>query len=244
MEAIWQTSEKAEDGSLHYPLEFIDFLWDHGFVDTLAYPRENWRAAFETFKQLDGHFKIGHEEFLTLEKYRYKGEIKIPFDCLRINEGKYTDEGLDQLVRDSIEPSSSLAPAEMKKFIDDLKKEFRQADDLILIKKDAKLKIKKLLEDYPSPLRRLEFLFDKLLEQKGIEKVVEEGIKKMSPTATPEQQATLQQSTFSMGASSFAEDQAKRLKGIAKATAPKMESAEPGGAPLKKVKRSKKGIRG
>lgn len=244
MEAIWQTCEKGEDACFHTPLDFIDFLWDHGFVDTETHSKETWRTAFEPFKQADDSYKISHEEFLSLDKYRYTGPIHIPFDATRINEGKYTDEGFDQLARDSIEPSCGLSPPELKLFIDELKKEFRQPDDLILIKANAKQKIKKLLDDIPSPLRRLEILFDQLLSQKGIEEEVEKGAQQLSRVATPEQQALIQQSTFTTGATSFAEVQAKRLKDVTKTTTPKFEEPIPGGEPLKKVKRSKKGIRG
>ena len=88
-------------------------------------------------------------------------------------------------------------------------------------------------------------MFDKLLSDRGIEKSVAEEAQRLSTIATPEQQAALQQSTFVSGAASFPEMQARRLKDIAKTTAPKMESAgETIGEPLKKVKRSKKGIRG
>lgn len=244
MEAIWASSEKAEDGCLHYPIEFIDFLWEHGFVDTQKYSKEDWRQAFAPFRQADGSYKISRDEFLTLDKYRYRGDIHIPFDAMRINEGKYTDEGLGELVRDSIEPSCGLAPDPFKKFIDDLKEEYRQADDLILIKADAKLKIKKLLEDYPSPLRRLEFLFDHLLKKEGIEEELDTTEKKIARTATPDQQAAVQQSTFLTGDATYSEAQAKRLKGIAKAKAPVEADTGRGGEPLKKVKRSKKGLRG
>lgn len=242
MEAIWQSSEKAEDGCLYYPLEFIDFLWDHGFVDSQQYAKETWRLAFESFKQADGSYKISHDEFLTLDKYRYRGDIHIPFDAMRINEGKYTDEGFDQLVRDSILPSCGLAPEPFKQFLEELKQEFRQADSLILIKADAKLKIKKLLEDYPSPLRRLELLFDQLLKKQGIEAELATTEKKIARVATPSEQAAVQQSTFLTGEASFSEIQAKRLKEIAKSKLPEAGPTE--GEPLKKVKRSKKGLRG
>lgn len=244
MEAIWQTSEKFEDGCLYYPIEFIDFLWDHGFVETQTYSKESWRLAFAPFKQPDGLFKLTHDEFLTLDKYRFTGEIHIPFDAMRINEGKYTDEGLDQLFSQSITPSSSFSTGELKEFVNDLKKNFRQPDGLILIKPDAKLKIKKMLEECPSPLRRLELMFDKLLSDREIEKSITEEAQRLSTIATPQQQAALQESTFVSGAASFSEMQARRLKELAKTAAPKMETAELGGEPLKKVKRSKKGIRG
>src|SRR3989338_5821849 len=196
MEVIWQAVDKDEDGCVYYPVAFVDFLWDNGFVDTKKFPRETWHVAFEPFKQADGLFKLTHEEFLTLNKYRYAGEIHIPFDAMRINEGKYTDEGLDQLVSQSIAPCCSFSTGELKKFFDDLKKDFRQPDGLILVKADAKLKIKKMLEECPSPLRRLELMFDKILSDRGIEKSIAEEAQRLSTIATPQQQAALQQSTF------------------------------------------------
>src|SRR3989338_455083 len=243
MEVIWQAVDKAEDGCVYYPVAFVDFLWDNGFVDTKKFKRERWDVAFEPFKQADGLFKLTHEEFLTLNKYRYSGEIHIPFDAMRINEGKYTDEGFGQLVSDSIAPSCAFADPELQKFVGELTKEFKQPDDLILIQKSAKFKIKKLLEDSPSPLRRLELLFDNLLKKKGIAKEVEQDLQKISLVATPEQQAELQASTFIAGPSNLSESEALKLKQITKVKK-NGEPAPQGGEPLKKIKRSKKGLRG
>lgn len=244
MEAIWASSEKGEDGSLHYPIELIDFLWDHGFVDTQQFSKETWRAAFEIFKQADETYKISHDAFVSLEKYRYTGAIRNPFDAMRINEGKYTDEGLDQLTRDSIVPSCGLPAADLQKCIDDLKKGFRQPDGLILIKADAKLKIRKLLEESPSPLRRLEFLFDSYLKKEGVEAELAQTEQQVRRVATPDQQSAVQQSAFLTGEASFSEIQAKRLKEIAKAKPLTETAGASQGEPLKKVKRSKKGLRG
>ena len=102
MEFIWKTIDKAHDGCVYYTLEFIDFLWDHGFVDTQKFSRQVWRSAFEPYKQANGSFKLNQAEFFTLDKYRYTGEIYCPFDAMQINEGKYTDEGFEQLSQDSI----------------------------------------------------------------------------------------------------------------------------------------------
>lgn len=244
MEAVWKASEKGEDGSLHYPEEVVGFLWENGFVDTLKYSLDQWRLAFEPFKQKDGHYKISHDEFLTLEKYRYKGEIKIPFDPMRINEGKYTDEGFGQLSNASIAPSCSLKPEALKIFLEELKTEFRQADDLILVKTDAKLKIKKLMEENPSPLRKLEILFDNLLKSVETQKKVEELDKQLSRSATPEQSAAVQTSAFVEGAASALEAHSKRLRQITKTKAFEETSPATEGDPLKKIKRSKKGLRG
>ncbi|MDO8527243.1 MAG: hypothetical protein Q7T03_06115 [Deltaproteobacteria bacterium] len=243
MEFIWQSVDKGEDGSVHYPQAFVDLLWDNGFVDTKKFPKETWRQAFAPFKQSDDHFKLTRDEFLSLDKFRYSGDIHIPFDAMRINEGKYTDEGFGQLLNDSIIPSCALDTPTLNKFVEDLKKEFRQPDDLILIKTAAKQKIKKLLEENPSPLRRLELMFDEMLKKKGIAKEVEENTQKISTTATPDQIAALQASTFNLGPASLSESQSARLKQMTQAKtaeAPPQESGEP----LKKIKRSKKGMRG
>jgi len=243
MEAIYQMADKEEDGSLHYVPEFIDFLWENSFADTKQFSLETWRQAFDPFKQQDGTYRLNREEFLSLDKYRYTGEVKIPFDATRINEGKYTDEGFQKLVDLSIEPSCSLPPNELKTFLDNLKNEFRQADDLVLIRADAKQRIKKLLEEHPSPLRRLELSFDELIGSQETDKKAEELRQKTSTVATKEQLAAMQQSQFIEGAASAAEAQSKRLKQVAKA---KEKEAFPAGegAPLKTIKRSKKGLRG
>lgn len=244
MEFIWVSVDKGPDGSVHYPKEFIDFLWDYGFVDTKKHSKEIWRAAFEPFQQPDGHFKINHDEFLTLGKYRYEGEVKIPFDPMRINEGKYTDEGLGQLINESIAPSCGLDAQNLNRFFEGLKKEFRQSDDLILIKADAKQKIKKMLDENPSPLRRLELMFDGLLKKQGFKEETKETMQKVAATATPEQLAALQTSTFTAGPTSLAEEQAVKLKQMAKAKVPQAPSPDDAGEALKKIKRSKKGLRG
>lgn len=247
MDFIWQSVDKADDGCIYYSLEFIDFLWDHGFVDTQKFPRQAWRSAFEPFKQAGGAFKLNRAEFLSLEKYRYAGEIHIPFNPLLINEGKYTDEGFEQLAADSLRPSCGLEEPPFRLFIEELKSEFRQPDGLILVKAPAKQKIKKLLDENPSPLRRLEMMFDGMLRQKGEQaaKQAEEDLRHLSKTATPEQIAALQTSAFTMGPASMAESRAEELKKVTKAMSAKGEAPNIEGAEtLTKMKRSRKGVRG
>lgn len=243
MEAIWEMSPKEADGRVRYDQELVDFLWDYGFVDTKKFPKETWREFFGAFRQPDGTYQLNHKEFLNLEPYRYTGEIRIPLDPFRINEGKYTDEGFDKLVELSIAPSCSLLVNELQKFVTELKNEFRQSDQLILIKMPAKRQIKKLIEDHPSPLRRLEILFDKLLEQQAVKQQAIAAGQKISRVATPEEQQRLQASLFTTQ-SSFAETQAQRLKEVTKARSKTETLPEASGEELKKIKRSKKGIRG
>lgn len=244
MDLIWESVDKAEDGKVRYPLAFIDFLWDHGFVDTKKYSKPVWRSAFDPFKQGEDLYCLTRDSFLSLDKYRYTGEIRIPFDAMMINEGKYTDEGFAQLVGDAVAPSCTLEPKTLQTFIEELKNEFRQPDGLLLIQIQAKMKIKKLLEEFPSPLRRFEIVFDEMFKAKETAKKVGETAQRGSITATPEQLAQLQTSTFSQGATSVAEEQAHRLRQMTQAKAKMPENHFEGGDPLKKIKRSKKGIRG
>lgn len=245
MQFIWDSLQKEPDGDhVRYSIDFIDFLWDYGFVDTNAHPRKTWRAAFDLYRQPDGTYFLNRQEFVALEKYRYRGEIRIPFDALRINEGQYTDEGFQELVDASIAPSVALGTEELQRLVQDLKTEFRQPNGLVLIRRPAKLKMKQWIDERPSPLRRLEIVFDQMLQEQGLVGKVEGQLEKREIAATPEQTAKIQASTFVQGPASLAEAQSLRLKGIAKAR----DHGTPGHAsattPLKKIGRSKKGLRG
>ena len=250
MEAIWESSEKDEAGSLYYTPPFIDFLWEAGFIDTKEFTPQEWREACKPFFHPDDDlYRFSKEEFLSLDTFRYKGEIKIPFDALRINEGKYTDEGLDNLVLISITPSCGLSDKELVKFIDRLKTKHRQKDGLILIKSEAKQAIQALLKENPSPLRRLEIIFDEYLKALGeaaAEQLAREKGTKLSRVATPEQQTEVQKSVFLQGAASQAEVKAEQLKNLTKARekSPEPNKPDKGGKPLKEAMRSKKGLRG
>ncbi|MBI4126107.1 MAG: hypothetical protein HY465_01300, partial [Deltaproteobacteria bacterium] len=153
MAYLWETLDKTPDGAhIQYTISDIDMLWHMGFVDTERVSIETWRTAFESHRQPNGMFLIGHEAFLDLDQYRYKGEIHIPFDAMLINEGRYTDTGLQELIDLSIAPSCSLSLQQVDAFFTSLKKDFRDPQGLIVVGKEAKQRIKKLLEDSPSPL--------------------------------------------------------------------------------------------
>ncbi len=243
MEYLWDTLPKTEDGRLNYGEGDIRQLYELGFVDTEAFTLEQWLDAFEPVRQMDGTYLLNRDEFLALDKYRYKGEIRIPFDAMEINEGKYTDEGLEDLIHASIMPSCGLPKEEQQKFYDALKKEFRQGDGLILIKKPAKERIRALLNASPSPLRRLEVMLDGMIKTQlpEFEKQVDEAI-----SAGDAATAARQRSTFSDAPTTRVEAKALGLKALQQARRTEA-STEIEGAPkteLKKIRRSRKGMRG
>ena len=245
MEHLWETLDKTADGK-HIPYTMIDIeqLWYMGFVDTQRFGMKEWKAAFEPYRQPDGTFLLNRQQFLSLDRYRYKGEIRIPFDAMRINEGKYTDDGLDDLINASIVPSCSLPFPKIKEFFDALKKDLRQADGLILIKKPAKERIKALLDAHPSPLRNLELLLDRMLATQG-EEFAKQIEKSEVDAATI--QAAREVSSFTAAPTTRTEAGAKELKKIEKAREKRPPQPKAKGKPeveVKKIKRSRKGVRG
>jgi hypothetical protein len=243
MEHLWETLQKTPDGKhLRYTLLDIEQLWWMGFVDTARVSLEEWTRLFEPLRQQDGTFLVAKDDFLALDKYRYQGEIRVPFDAMRINEGKYTDEGLDDLFEASIHPSCSLTREKLREFIDTLKRDFRQPDNLILIKQPAKERIKTLLDANPSPLRNMELLLDQMLTQRGadIEKQIDAA--ELDGAAM---KAAMQTSSFSDSPTTRTEEKAQRLRSLEKARSE--ASAEIEGVEkteLKKIRRSRKGMRG
>jgi len=244
MEYLWDTLEKTPDGkAIRYTASDIEMLWAMGFVDTQQYSLDEWNRVFEEFRQEDGTFLLGKDAFLALDKYRFKGEVHIPFDAMRINEGLYTDEGFQQLIDASIALSCSFSPEQLKAYFTEFKDLFRAPDGLIKIAKDAKERIKELLDRNPSPLRNLELLFDEMLSvgmSKEMEKKVEGSEAEMATA-----RAAIEASSFTATPTTRAEAAAKGLRGLEKskkeAAAVKDESSQ---VSLKKIRRSRKGMRG
>lgn len=243
MEYLWKTLEKTADGKhIRYNIYDVEMLWKMGFVDTERYPLEEWKQVFEPYRQQDGTFLLSKDAFYALDEYRYKGEIHIPFDAMRINEGLYTDEGFNDLVDASIAPSCSLSKEELKAFFDGLKDLFRTPEGLIRINRDAKLKIDDLINRNPSPLRNLEIMFDQMLAQgKGreMEKQVE-GLDAKMATA----RAAVEASSFSATPRSKPEAAAGGLDKLVKAREKAAEETKGPSTELKKIRRSRKGMRG
>jgi len=248
MELMWKQLPKSPDDD-HVTLtrDDIDSMWNCGIVDTRQYSIEAWRAAFDGNRQTDGTYITSKEDFLGKEEYRYKGEILVPFDAMLINEGKYTDEGLHELFDISVKPSCSLSAPEIKKFLDDIRTRYRDKDNLIKIDKPAKITVRAMIDDNPSPLRRLELMFDYLIQQDQIEikKGIQTDFVQIPGQLSPEQIAKIQASSFSMQPSTDTEKKYKSLSKLEKIKPKEGKDAEgKKGVALKKVKRSRKGFRG
>lgn len=241
MEMIWQSLPKMPDED-HVTFDdgALEEIWLAGFVDDSQYTLEDWLKSFEPHKAPDGTFVLKKEDFFEKDKFRYLGGVKIPFEPLKINEGKYTDEGLQELIDMSIHPSCALSQSELKKFFDEFKERHRLSDDLIKVDMTAKREIAELIYQNPSPTRRRELLFDMMFAH-NIDEIRRGNLPVVE--ATPEQAAEIQISTFT-AAPSQAERAALELKSVEKSKKPKATGGGDEGVTLKKVRRSRKGSRG
>jgi len=243
METIWNNLPKFPDNDhVTFDEAAVKEMWETGFVDETRYSLEEWMKAFEPHKTPEGNYILTKNDLFEKAIYRYKGEIKLPFEPLLINEGKYTDEGLEELINLSIAPSCSYSRERLREFFEDFKKRHRGGDGLIKMDMAAKREIADLIYQNPSPTRRREVLFDMIFGEQ-----IEEIIKGTSPilTATPDQAAQVQISAFTQVPSEV-EKASVGLKSIEKVkergTAPAATNSPD--TSLKKVRRSRKGIRG
>ncbi|PIU58342.1 MAG: hypothetical protein COS89_00820 [Deltaproteobacteria bacterium CG07_land_8_20_14_0_80_38_7] len=243
MEYLWGIMEKTSDGkAVEYTNLDIEMLWQMGFVNTEQYPIDKWRLVFEPYRISEDKFILEKQAFIALDKYRYKGEIHIPFDAMLINEGFYTDEGLGELINLSIEPSCSLQKNELTDFFTTLKNKYRDSRGLIKIDKDAKIEIKNLINDHPSPLRNLEIAFDNMMK-KGEDKKMNTDIDTVEADIATAR-AAMEVSSFSKDPLTKAETHAMNLKKLEKAKTSPQHKTNKKTVSLKKIRRSRKGMRG
>jgi hypothetical protein len=159
MQDLWESLNKDEGGQyIEYTLSDIKMLWLLGFVDTERVSMEQWLQIFDAFAQGNERYRLSYPEFCALDAYRFKGELFEPFDAFQINEGKYTHDALQELIDASIAPCCMKRGADFVRWCDDWRSSMRGSDGLYVMNHAAKTKCAALLEDFPSPLRRLELL--------------------------------------------------------------------------------------
>jgi len=241
---LWEQAEKNAQGFAVYTKAEMETLWWMGFIDTEQCHLGVWRKAIAPFKREDGKYYFDKDGFDLLEKYRYKGEIFVPFDASLINEGIYTDEGFHDLFTSSIAPSIALKGDDLtkiyKRYVDD----FKNPQGFIEVRKPLKTLIADLLQDFPSPLRNLELLFDRLFTQDG--DMVEGDDPSLTMRAELAQATRQQMSNFTDQPSNSVEAKAVQMKDLVKAKPKKQAKSdkEKEGIELGKVRRSRRGLRG
>ena len=238
MQYLWDVTEKSADEKfLEYAEQDIGDLWRIGFIDTEKISQLEWKKAVLPFKQASGTYKFSYADFMKLDQFRYKGELFVPFDPMKINEGFYSDQGIQELFDASIKPSITAPEHEYIDYIKNFKKKYRDtSNELVRIDHDAKNFIRILFDLYPSPLRNLELIFDKLIQQQkhgSAQNEIAYGIAK-------------QVSAFRAQPSHQVEAEALALKDLVKSKTPQREKDSAKDAKtvaLKNVRRSPRGTR-
>lgn len=241
MNYLWDTIEKSEDGThALFSHDDAEGLWHLGFIDTEKTSLVQWMQFMQQFLQDDKTYLLSEKEFSTIDNFRYKGEIYAPFDASLINEGLYTHEGLAELFDASVKPSCSLNASELEDFLLEFSVKYKDKNNLIRMDETGKNEIGKLLELFPSPMRRLEMIFDTMIETGGLAGLGNQKLNELEQ----------QRSKFSIQPQNRAEIHAQQLQSLLKVkntkatNEDKQNKNENKGVELKTIKRSRKGVRG
>lgn len=241
MTDLWDQVQKSPDGTaVWFTDEDIEFLWHCGFVDTQQVPFSQWAAFFLPFlDKASKVYSLSKSQFMMIEDFRYKGPIREPFDYHKINEGLYTDQGLEDLFALGVGPSVEAPAAEIATFVDQLKQEFREKDRLIRVNNLGKEKIGQWMDAHPSPLRRLELIMESRASGKGLDpKLFQYQVSGNDAVAA------MQASAFSMRPGTVAVSKKEALGKVTQTKAKKSKSDAADTTPLHKIRRSPRGTRG
>lgn len=240
MAELWDQVQKTPDGSgVMFTDKDIEFLWHCGFVDTQQVPFAQWAAFFVPFLHPDAKvYVLSRANFMLIEDFRYKGPIREPFDYRKINEGHYTEQGLDELFNLGVGPSIEATPQELAAFVAEIKKMRRDKNNLIRMDHACKQKIGQFMESHPSPLRRLELIMS-----------AKAGGVALSPESFRFQEkgfdavASMQASAFSVRPSTVAVAKTESLDKIRQSKEKPAAGSDKDTVPLHKIRRNPQGTR-
>lgn len=244
---LWEKLPKHPDAEhITYTQDDIDLLWHMGFIDAGRYHLEEWRKIALAWQGKHGLYQLSRADFLGIDQYRYRGVLYAPLDPADINEGYYTDEGLQELIDQSIAPECGLQAVELLAAVDAVKQKIRGANGLLRVDRQVKHIVAGWLRESPSPLRRLELMLAASFAEQGIDiKSLTADLPDSGLPASPAKVATLQSSTFALLSTSPMTERIQALRKLEKAhiLPPPTEPPAGGGTPLKTLSRSRRGVR-
>lgn len=167
MIAIWEKIPKNENNQIHYQKSDIPYLYNHGFVNSELFTLDQWLKALNPFQQKDGSYLVDQQGFLGLAHFRLRTNVsQKPFDPNRICEGEWTKKDLQKLFDISVKPSSTLEEKTFWKLVDALIKQGFEKNGHFLLTSKFKDHLAHLIEQQPSPRRKLEFEVQRIHQQK------------------------------------------------------------------------------
>jgi hypothetical protein len=173
----------------------IPYLYYSGLVDTNRFTLPMWEKAFEDVLGEDGRYWVPHKKLLWLGQFRYSRTLNEPFDPLKMREGKYSPDRLWKVFENSIIPSSSLPKEFFKNTYDALIRQHKSFDDLfakdlnklkeegkeikdleiakitfeqdeVMVSREVLVRLRQLLDTYPSPRRKMEMSVHSMRNEK------------------------------------------------------------------------------
>lgn len=169
MEKLWEKLPKNKDGySITYIEGDIPYLYNNGFVDVQRFSLDDWKNAFQPFKQKDGTYRLEKNDFIKLGSFRYNKANEPAFDPFALAERAWPDWELAYLWESTIKVSSTITFDVFKQCILALKKSGQVNESFeLIIDENVKKQLAYLLERFPSPRRLLEKEVDKMREKTG-----------------------------------------------------------------------------
>lgn len=164
MERIWIKIKKEKnlpppynkEDYIRYIATDPRYLYEVGFVYTTQFSFEEWEKAFEPYKQVDGTYLISKNQFIALGKYKAPDLVKKPLDPMKLREGWYDTHSWHEFCVKSVIPSTTLTVEQLVEAEKKMKDEGQIVDGKILVDKQVKLRLKFMLDNFPSPARRRE----------------------------------------------------------------------------------------
>lgn len=175
MEYIWERLPKEKGGlQVRYIKGDIPYLYYYGFVDTKKYSLDEWKLAFEPFKQANGTFVLDKSQFMALRVYRYNARVKEPFDANRLRPGAWPDKELKHLYDKALSQCTVLPENIYWNAVAALKKRGKvDAAGHLMIDDEVKKQFIYLIDRFPTPRRNLEKEVARLRKEKMAQQTVQ-----------------------------------------------------------------------
>lgn len=130
----------------------LEYLYKTGFVDTDKHTLIQWMEAFKDSLQPNGSYLLSETQWMAKKPYRYEGSVFDPLDPLVLREGEWPKPDFEKLVSERVFPSLMID----KKVFDQAMERAKGSvspGDKVLLTKEFKLALKRLLDTFPSPKR-------------------------------------------------------------------------------------------
>ncbi len=157
LRAIWdKVSVKAEDGQRYILLknrDDIEYLYCSGFVDETKFGIQKWVDSFADALMPNSAYLLDEHQWMDKVQFHYSGPVKAPFDPMQLREGEWTEDEMQELIREKILPSIYLTADDFGKIFEEAKKQGLMTDGRYIINRATKEGLLDLINDCPSPRR-------------------------------------------------------------------------------------------